>query len=330
MKKHLKRIVAAAVTLCAVLTAFTACGSAKKKVVIYTSMEDYRIEYMQKRLDGQFPDYKITVEYKSSGEHAATLKAAGTNTDCDITYNLEYTYIKELADMGVLANLEGISDFSVYDETLVESTYYLPQERNGGSVILNMDIIESKGLDVPSSYADLLDPQYKGLISMPSPASSGTGYMFLLSLVNTWGEDEAFEYFDKLSDNILSYTSSGSGPVNALIGGEAAIGLGMTAQAVTKLNDGANLKLVSFEEGTPYSVYGQAVIAGKEENEAVMEVFEYLSTELTEANNEIYFPEKLYADKSVSLENYPTDVKYADMSGNTPERKDALLAKWKY
>ena len=55
------------------------------------------------------------------------------------------------------------------------------------------------------------------MISMPNPKSSGTGYMFCKALVNEWGEEKALEYFDKLSENILSYTSSGSGPINALI-----------------------------------------------------------------------------------------------------------------
>ena len=87
---------------------------------------------------------------------------------------------------------------------------------------------------------------------MPNPKSSGTGYMFCKALVNEWGEDKALEYFDKLSENILSYTSSGSGPINALIMKEAAIGLGMTPQAVTKINEGqTELKIKYFEEGSP-------------------------------------------------------------------------------
>ena len=82
---------------------------------------------------------------------------------------------------------------------------------------------------------------------MPNPKSSGTGYMFLKNLVNTWGEEAAFAYFDELSKNILQFTSSGSGPINALVQEEVAIGLGMTAQAVTQINEGVNLKIVFFE-----------------------------------------------------------------------------------
>ena len=190
--------------------------------------------------------------------------------------------------------------------------------------------MEEKGLDVPTSYEDLLDPQYKDLISMPNPASSGTGYMFLISLVNEWGEDEAFEYFDALSENVLSFTTSGSGPVNALITKEVAIGLGMIPNAVTKINEGYDLDILFFEEGSPYSVYGQGIVAGNEEDEVVVEVFKYLSGELTEAMCQEFFPESIYRDKTFSTENYPSDIKYSDMTDNTPERKAELLKKWKY
>ena len=335
MKTVLKKITLLVLSLCFVMSSLMACNDKveKKKIVIYTSAEDYRIEYMQEKLDAQFPDYEIIIDYRSSGDHAAILKASGASAGCDITHDLEYGYAHQIAELGYFADLKDITDFSVYSNDVVDGTYFLPEIRNGGAVILNMDIIEEKKLDIPESYEDLLDPQYEGLISMPNPASSGTGYMFLLSLVNAWGEEKAFEYFDKLveSGNLSSFTSSGSGPVNALSMGEAAIGLGMTANAVTKINDDkANFKIVFFKEGSPYSMYGQGIIKGKETDSAVVEVFKYLSTTVNEGMNELYFPEKIYKDKTVVIENYPTDINYADMSDNTPERKDELLKKWKH
>ena len=67
--------------------------------------------------------------------------------------------------------------------------------------------LKEKNLSKPTSYEDLLKPEYKGLISMPNPKASGTGYMFLKSLVNEWGEEKTFSYFDKLTPNVLQYTS---------------------------------------------------------------------------------------------------------------------------
>ena len=331
MKRNLARTISLFVALALLLSAtcLVSCGQKKKRIVIYSSAEDYRIDYVQKMLDERFPEYDIVIDYRSSGDHAAILKASGVEAGCDITHDLEYGYAQELAELGVLADLKDMVDFSVYAEDTVVDTHFLPEIRNGGAIIVNMDVIAREGLEIPASYEDLLDPQYKGLISMPNPASSGTGYMFLLSLVNAWGEERAFEYFDKLSENVLSFTTSGSGPVNALITGEAAIALGMTANAVTKINDdGASFKLLFFAEGSPYSMYAQAVIAGREADEDVMRVFEYLSTTVNEGMVKYYYPEKVYKSQDVSLPNYPTDIKYADMSGNTSQRKDELLSKW--
>lgn len=313
--------------VCSVL--FAGCGPQKEKVLIYTSVEDYVIEDLSKRLNEQFPDYDITVEYLSTGNHAAKLFAEGTSTECDITYDLEYAYMAQLDRKGLFADLSGY-DMSIYCDDTVESNHYIVQCRNGGAVILNTEVLQKKGLAEPTSYEDLLKPEYKGLISMPNPKSSGTGYMFLKSLVNAWGEEKAFAYFDKLTPNVLHYTSSGSGPVNDLIQGEAAIGLGMTAQTVTQINQGAPLKVVFFKEGSPFSLYGQSIIAGKEARTCVQEVFDFLIKTYAYELNEKFFPEQLFKDKTFTVENYPQNIVYSDMRNNTIEEKARLLDRWKY
>ena len=165
---------------------------------------------------------------------------------------------------------------------------------------------------------------------MANPKSSGTGYMFYKSLVNAWGEEKALSYFDSLTENIFQYTSSGSGPVNALLQKEAAIGFGMTSHAVTQINEGAPLKIVFFEEGSPYTMYGQGMIAGKETRTAVKEVFDYLVGTYSYRLNEKFFPEQMFKDKVYEVENYPKNIVYSDMKNNTIEEKSNLLGKWKY
>lgn len=308
---------------------FAGCGSREDTVVIYTSAEDYRVEHMCRRLWEEFPEYEILIEYLPTGNHAARLLAEGTGSECDITYDLEYTYLEKLAAGGILADLSGY-DYSIYREDAVGSSYYIPGYRNGGAVILNRAVLEKYGLEAPRSYDDLLKPEYRGLISMPNPASSGTGYMFLLAMVNQRGEDAAFEYFDALTENILQFTSSGSGPVNALIQGEAAIGLGITGTAVNAINGGAELEIIFFEEGSPYALYGLGMVAGKEERTAVREVFDFLYSEYGYENCASFYPEPIFRDKTFSVDNYPADIRYCDMSGDTPGRKETLLARWKY
>ena len=242
------------------------CGKKddENRVVIYSSAEEYRNEYFQKRLDEEFPEYDIVIEYMPSGNQAARIQAEGKDTEADILFDIDYGYVESLEPY--LAKLDEYDQSIFMDDAQSESGKYLPEYRNGGAIIINLDVLEEKGLTEPTCYEDLLGKEWKGLVSMPNPKSSGTGYMFLKSLVNAWGEEEAFKYFDDLSENILQFTSSGSGPVNALVQGEVAVGLGMTAQAVTAINDGANLKIVYFEEGSPFSLYGYGIVSGKEDD----------------------------------------------------------------
>lgn len=307
----------------------TGCGSKKEKILIYTSAEDYVVEDLNARLREEFPDYDITVEYMSTGNHAAKLLAEGDATECDITHDLEYAYLSQLDREGLFADLSEY-DRSVYCDDTVDGGNYIIQCRNGGAIVVNTKVLADKGLSEPTNYKDLLKPEYKGLISMPSPKSSGTGYMFLKSLVNSWGEDKAFKYFDDLSENILQYTSSGSGPVNALVQGEVAIGLGMTAQSVIQINDGAPLKICFFEEGSPFTLYGMTMIKGKETRECVKEVFDFLVNECNYEHNEKFYPEQIYKDKICEVKNYPKNIAYADMNGNTIEEKERLLEVWKH
>ena len=282
-----------------------------KKVVIFSSAEEYKNDFYSKKLKEKFPDYDIVIEYLSTGNHAAKLKAEGEKTLCDITLDLE-----------------AMSRYS--EDLLSNNKKWMPECRVGGAIIINTEVLKAKNLKVPQSYEDLLKPEYKGLISMPSPKASGTGYIFLKALVNSMGEEKAFAYFDQLSKNVLQFTSSGSGPVNALINKEVAIGLGMTAQGALKKTEGVPLEMVFFKEGSPYTFYTVAMIKGKEKNKAVKEVFDYLNSTVIEGQVQKYYPEKLYKDKDYTIKNMPENIKYADMKNNTIEEKERLLAKWNY
>lgn len=313
------------------LLSFAGCsgGGKENKVVIYSSAEDFRNEHLLNRLKEQFPDYDINLQYQSTGNNAAKLKAEGKNTECDIIFDLETGYMEQLKD-----NFASLADydFSIYLPDLVPADKkYATLYRNSGAIILNSDLLKEKGLEAPKSYDDLLKPEYKGLISMPNPKASGTGYMFLKSLVNARGEKEAFDYFDQLSQNILQFTSSGSGPVNALVQGEAAIGLGMTFQAVNEINNGVKLEITYFAEGAPYSTGGIAMIDGKQEKKAVKEVFDFIYNTLAKEDKDLFMPEQIYNEQENNIENYPKDIPYSDMTGGSDiAEKERLLAEWKY
>ena len=204
-------------------------------------------------------------------------------------------------------------------------------ERQAGAIIVNRDILEKYGLEKPTCYEDLLKPEYKGLIAMPDPKSSGTGYFFYKNWVNLWGDQGALEYVDKLHGNLKQFTESGSGPMKLLTQGEVAIGLALTFQAVSAINEGQPFEIIYPPEGSPYSLTGSAIISGHQDKEGVKEVFDFIINDFLVYDKQHFSPEIIYEGQTILLDNYPENIRYADMTGIQDDiEKERLLAIWKY
>lgn len=311
-------------------TALSGCSSAgESTVVIYSCAEGVRNEVLLTALHERFPAYDIRLHYVPTGNCAAKLKMEGAQSEADIVLDLEGGYIKQVQEQ--LEELPADDAVRYCADLLDADNRYFPFARESACIAVNESTLAERGLAVPESYEDLTDPMYKGLVTMPNPKSSGTGYNFVKSLVNAWGEDEAFAYFDRLAENVYQFTSSGSGPVNALVQGEAAIGLGMTFQTVSEINQGVPLRPLFFEEGAPWAVYGLGIVRGKGDRPVVREVFDWLATEGVKIDNQTYVPDQVLVDFKAEIPNYPADIAYADMTGITdPDEKQRLLGRWKY
>ena len=104
----------------------------------------------------------------------------------------------------------------------------------------------------------------------------------------------------------------------------------MTSQAVNEIHDGVALDIMFFEEGSPFSMYGNAMMAKSADRQAVKEVFQYLATELCRQDNQLYFPDQIYKDFAPEIEDFPKNINYGDMSNDTLEEKERLLKKWTF
>jgi iron(III) transport system substrate-binding protein len=280
-------------------------------------------------LNERFPDYDIVIEYIPTGENVARVLNEGQNTECDILFDIEQNFMNKLLNRDILADVGSYDTSMFVDDFQPQSNEYLPWSRFSACIGLNLDVLKQRGLDEPSTWEDLLKGEYKNLLSMPSPKTSGTGYIFLKFLANKLGEDEAFGYFDFLAANVLQFTASGAGPTNALLQGEVAIGLGMTYQMAAEIEKGANLKIIFFEGGAPHSSTANGIIKKSAERACVKEVMAFIYDEILEVDNMEFMPEH---GLKISKNNNPyfPAVIYGDMGENSLEQKEKLLARWKY
>lgn len=298
-------------------------------IIIYSSMEQFRNDELQEQLNEQFPDLDVYVMYMSTAKAATKIRVEGSNSDADIVVGLDQAYMTMIEEH--MADVTQYSHLDYEEDMVVENGKYLIWERQAGSIIVNKTILEKAGLPMPKNYEDLLDPVYKDYIAMPDPKTSGTGFFFVKNLINVMGEEEAFAYIDKLANNIKQFTESGSGPVKLLIQGEVAIGLGLTFQAVEELNSGNDFVIIEPEYGSPYSLTATSMLEGRQQDENIVKVFEYVVNDYMLYDKMYGSPEKVLKVQENAIENYPENITYADMTGiDDMDEKERLLAKWKY
>lgn len=302
-----------------------------ESIVICSSSEQFRNDALQEQLNARFPEYNIIVMYMSTGKAAAKIYAEGPDTEVDILVGLETGYLNKIH--ASLSDISGISSVAYLDGLSPEdnNNLWVTWERQAGAIIVNTDVLSKHGLEAPQSYDDLLDPKYRGLIAMPDPASSGTGYFFYKSWVNSMGEDAALAFADQLYGNLKQLTESGSGPIKLLKQGEAAIGLALTFQAVNEINAGYPLEIIYPAAGSPYSLTGSAIVAGHQDKQGVTEVFDFIANEFLRYDKENFSPEPIYEGQVNTIPGYPQNIRYADMTGiQSIDEKERLLTLWKY
>ncbi len=317
----------------AAASALTSCGSQKEQVLIYSTAEEERVAFMKAELNAQFPKYDIVFQEIGTGALVSKLQGEGKKTDCDIIHELEITNMETLlkSNSEFFYSLDDY-DFGQFTSTVLPHSHkkYAPECMTYCAVVYNKQVLESRGLSAPRTYEDLLNPAYKDLISMPNPKSSGTGYAFYNGLVSDMGREAALAYFDELKGNIKEFTTSGSTPLKGVDRGEIAIGFAMLWQCVEYKAKNANLEFTYLDKGLPYNLYDMAIINGKQERQAVRDVFDYIFTTLNKRDVEKFVPDPVYREYTPENEDYPTGLTAINMQGITdPDYKADLLDAWR-
>jgi len=198
----------------------------------------------------------------------------------------------------------------------------------------NSELVAKKKLDVPKSWADLLKPQYKGEIQVANPASSGTAYTMIATLVQLMGEDKAFEYLKNLHRNIGQYTRSGTGPIKAVARGETAVSISFVHDGPGEKLQGFPVETVTPAEGTGAEIGSMSLVRGAKNLEPAKRFYEWALTPQAQQFGAATRQYQLPSNKATPVDPNVPDFKkikliaydYAKY-GASAERK-RLIARW--
>jgi iron(III) transport system substrate-binding protein len=164
---------------------------------------------------------------------------------------------------GLLAPYKPNTDFELPPGTFDEDHHWTGFYFGALGFACNTEILERKELAPPTSWHNLLKPEFRGEIGVAYAYTSGTSYTILATLVQLMGEEKAFDYIAKLDRNIHHYNKSGSACVTQVGLGEIGIGISFSHDIIRKGEAKGFPVVLEFpKEGTGHEIGAMALIKG--------------------------------------------------------------------
>lgn len=215
----------------------------------------------------------------SSGEALARLRAEKGRPSFDVWFG-------GTGDPHVVAAEEGLTEFykpKAWDDLRPQfreavAGKYIPLYAGILGWAINDKLLKEKGLPVPKKWTDLADPKYKGLLAMPNPNTSGTGYTMLATVIQVYGEDKGWELMKQIHKNMAQYTRSGADPGLLTGRGEVAVGITFIHDAVDQVIKGFPITYGGAEDGTGYEIGGLSLIKASANRDAAMRFIDWALT----------------------------------------------------
>jgi iron(III) transport system substrate-binding protein len=210
----------------------------------------------------------IRVNYvrMSSGEALARIRAEKNNPQFDIWWGGPI-------DSFIAAKQEGLLEpynSPNYANLLDQKKYKDAENYWVGIYVGSLGFCTNKnwlaahpGVKAPTSWQDLLRPEFKGQIMVAHPSTSGTSYTALATILQIMGEEKGWEYIKKYAAQVHTFTKSGAAPAKFVGQGEAAVGIVFSHDIVNEIeNNKLPLEMTFPSEGTGYEIGGMALIKG--------------------------------------------------------------------
>jgi iron(III) transport system substrate-binding protein len=307
---------------------------AKDTVTVYTSLETDEIVKYQDVARQDLPDLEINIIRLSTGELGARMLAEKSNPQADVIWGWAVTNMEQFIPMGMLEpyRAKGIEK--------LEKRFVHPKDMYAGidmyiaAFCVNTKVLKDKNLPMPKGWYDLLNPGFKGLIAMPDPTASGTGFLQIASILQMYGakegKEEGWDFLKALDKNMGQYIKSGSKPAKNTALGEFAVGCSFDFVVGELKKQGSPVEFVFPVEGAGYEVEANALLKGAKNVKAAKQ---FLDWAVSENAMKAYSAFKL----GVTLPGIPTrpdmpklsDIRLYPMDfAWQAKNRDEILKKW--
>lgn len=307
------------------------------EITVYTALEEDDVKVYLAEFAKAKPDIKVNLLRLSTGDLVARILAEKANPRHDVIWGTALTQVSdprvlEMAEPYRPAGIDRVkTQFKDPNNLWFATTGYF------AGFCVNTEVLKKRNLPMPTSWQDLLNPVYKGQIVMPNAASSGTGYLQIVSLLQMKGEEKGWQFLKDLDANMAQYIKSGSRPCRMAASGEYAIGVSFAFAGVKQIMEGYPIKLVIPSEGAGYEIEVSMLMKSSKNKADAKQFLDWLLTldaaRLYGQRAEMSSVPGAKATPDVLKAGLPADVStvlYKNMDfAASAKNKDRIVAEWK-
>jgi iron(III) transport system substrate-binding protein len=281
---------------------------------------------------------KVAMTLKGSGETLAQIAAEKANPKLDVWFGGTGDPHLQAAEQDLTAAYKSplLAELQPWARKQAEQSGF----RTVGIYLgllgfgYNTELLAKKKVPPPACWKDLQKPEYAGDVQMANPNASGTAYTAIATLVQLFGEDDAFKLLKGMHRNISNYPRQGVGPIKATARGENLIAVAFIHDVVTEAQAGFPVKSVAPCEGTGYEIGSLSIVKGARNLDSAKRFVDWALTAKAQAlgaqSKQFQIPSNVNAPIS-PLSPRIADIKLINYDfakyGSSAERK-RLLERW--
>jgi iron(III) transport system substrate-binding protein len=227
----MRRVSVVVLLLTLVLTGLGVSHAQPARIVVYSALPDLETTMVHRQFTQRTGIQVEALSVAAAGTLAARIRAEKDRPRADIYVGGSADFHAPLASEGLLLAYK--SPAAV--EAKVNPAYLDPNGFWHGwylgalAIIINTDRwdreMAPRRVAKPATWDDLLKPEFRGHFIMPSPITTGGGYIFVAAQIFRLGEDRAWAWLQQLNANASQYTPTAPGTITLLARGEGIVGM---------------------------------------------------------------------------------------------------------
>lgn len=200
----------------------------QESITVYSALPEDLVQSYLARFQAEHPEIEVQLVTKVTLALFEQLLAEQEAPQADVIWGLAVTSMLPLEWQHLLTSYApaGLERVTPFFRDANEPPQWVGISARSVAICANSAELAKHNLSAPTSWLDLIDPQYKGHLLILAPGGTSVGYLMIATILQRYGDTQGWEYLAQLHENAEGrYANNASGVCEHVRNGAYAIGI---------------------------------------------------------------------------------------------------------